>query len=237
MDFITQLPKTEAGYDSVMVAVEQLSKRAHFVVGYTTDTAEDVAVRYQKEIFRLHGLSDLVLSDRDSKFTSRFWSKLCGLLGYSRSSQQLFVPKEIESRNAQILENYYREFSNAASKDEHAFELGTDFAVGNEVLLAGDKLAPFHLGTTKRKLGARWIGPYSIAEKLGREYYRLALPPKLRLHPVFHTSLLNPYISFEHQRSRQRLFKVQLPDGGEGELVEDIFNHKKVGRRTLYEVK
>ncbi|OWZ07107.1 LOW QUALITY PROTEIN: Pol Polyprotein [Phytophthora megakarya] len=93
MDFITQLPKTEGGYDSVMVVVDQLSKRAHFAVGYTTDTAEDVGVRYQNEIFRPHGLPDLVLSDRDSKCTSSFWSKLCSLLGVGKKLTTAFRPQ------------------------------------------------------------------------------------------------------------------------------------------------
>ncbi|ETK90465.1 hypothetical protein L915_05779, partial [Phytophthora nicotianae] len=81
------------------------------------------------------------------------------------------------------------------------------FTVGDEVLLSGVNLAEKHLGTTKRKLGPRWIGPYAVTKTIGRGYYQLALPPKLRLHPVFHTSLIKPYIAADHRRAVQRIFK------------------------------
>ncbi|OWZ12782.1 Gag-pol Polyprotein [Phytophthora megakarya] len=69
MDFITGLPTTPRDYDSVMVVIDHLTKRAHFVAGKGTDAAIDVAVRFDKEIFRLHGLPNVVVSDRDAKFT------------------------------------------------------------------------------------------------------------------------------------------------------------------------
>lgn len=72
MDFITGLPSTSRGYDSVMVVIDHLTKRAHFVAGNCTDNAETVAQRFHQEIFRLHGLPNVVVSDRDSKFTSTF---------------------------------------------------------------------------------------------------------------------------------------------------------------------
>ncbi|ETM50199.1 hypothetical protein L914_05724, partial [Phytophthora nicotianae] len=81
------------------------------------------------------------------------------------------------------------------------------FTVGDEALLSGSNLAEKHLGTTKRKLGPRWIGPYAVTKTIGRGYYQLALPPKLRLHPVFHTSLIKPYIAADHRRAVQRIFK------------------------------
>ncbi|ETO60535.1 hypothetical protein F444_21290 [Phytophthora nicotianae P1976] len=74
------------------------------------------------------------------------------------------------------------------------------FTVGDEVLLFGVNLAEKHLGTTKRKRGPRWIGPYGVTKTIGGGYYQLALPPKLRLHPVFHTSLIKPYIAADHRR-------------------------------------
>ncbi|KAF4142679.1 putative integrase p49 (IN) [CHAIN 6] [Phytophthora infestans] len=112
-----------------------------------------------------------------------------------------------------------------------------NFNVGDEVLLPGQHLAARHLGTTKKKLGARWVGPFEVAKCIGRGYYQLRLPPKLRMHPVFHTSLLKPYISKELRRQRQTVFKVRLADGSEGELVDDIVNYKRVRGKPFYEVK
>ncbi|ETO73456.1 hypothetical protein F444_10599 [Phytophthora nicotianae P1976] len=64
------------------------------------------------------------------------------------------------------------------------------FKRGDEVMLSGEYLSVRHLGTTKKKFGAR---------------------------------------------QNQKLFKVRLADGTEGELVEDILNHKRSRKQTLYE--
>ncbi|GMF33626.1 unnamed protein product [Phytophthora lilii] len=69
-----------------------------------------------------------------------------------------------------------------------------EFKIGDRVLLSTNNLATFHAGTTKKKLGPKWIGPYAVSEKIGHDYYRLELPTRVKLHPVFHTSMLKPYI-------------------------------------------
>ncbi|GMF44209.1 unnamed protein product [Phytophthora fragariaefolia] len=110
-----------------------------------------------------------------------------------------------------------------------------EFDVGNQVLLSTANLADFHAGTTKKKLGPRWIGPYNVIEQVGHDYYRLKLPTGVKFHPVFHTSLLKPYIA--STRPEQAIFKVRLPDGSEGELVEDIDGYRKKKGKKEYHVK
>ncbi|DAZ95364.1 TPA: hypothetical protein N0F65_002158 [Lagenidium giganteum] len=110
------------------------------------------------------------------------------------------------------------------------------FDVGAEVLLAGGNLSARHLGTSKKKLGARWVGPYTITKRNGRGYYQLKLPPGIKIHPVFHTSALKPYIAQENRREFQRLFKVRLNDGTEAFASQST--SKSVTRGQLrYEVK
>ncbi|GMF59816.1 unnamed protein product [Phytophthora fragariaefolia] len=109
------------------------------------------------------------------------------------------------------------------------------FAVGEEVLLSTENLANYHAGTTKSKLGARWIGPYRVEQRLGHDYYELKLPKGVKFHPVFHTSYLKPYV--RDTSREQEPFKVQLPDGTEGELVDDIVGHKHIRGKDYYEVK
>jgi hypothetical protein len=76
MDFITKLPKTHKQHDSIMVMVDKLSKSAHFVPVQLTHKEAHIADVYMKEISRLHGISKTIVSDRDPKFTSKFWKGL-----------------------------------------------------------------------------------------------------------------------------------------------------------------
>ncbi|GJS97356.1 putative reverse transcriptase domain-containing protein [Tanacetum coccineum] len=71
MDFITKLPKTAAGYDSIWVIVDHLTKFAHFLPMKETDSTEKLTILYMKEIVARHGIPVSIISDRDSHFTSR----------------------------------------------------------------------------------------------------------------------------------------------------------------------
>ena len=73
MDFIVQLPHTSKDYDAIVVFVDRLSKRAHFIPSTTEATAPDTARIFFNNIFKHHGLPKVLISDRDPKFTSQFW--------------------------------------------------------------------------------------------------------------------------------------------------------------------
>jgi hypothetical protein len=76
MEFITRLPNLTKQNDVIMVVVEKLSKSAHFVPVKSTCKALDIANIFMKEIFILHGMPKEIVSNRDTKFTSRFWKSL-----------------------------------------------------------------------------------------------------------------------------------------------------------------
>jgi hypothetical protein len=76
MDFITGLPRMNKKHDSIMVVVDKLTKDAHFVPVKKTHTTTYIAKIFMKEIDRLHGIPRKIVSDRDTKFTSNFWSGL-----------------------------------------------------------------------------------------------------------------------------------------------------------------
>ena len=81
MDFITGLPITWKQYDSIMVVVDKLTKAAHFILVKSTHNTDDIANIFMEDIFKLHGLSKAIVSDRDVKFTSNFWKGLFVDLG------------------------------------------------------------------------------------------------------------------------------------------------------------
>lgn len=76
MDFITHLPRTNTGHDALFVVVDRFSKQLHAIATTGTATASDTAHLYFKNVFRHHGLPRSIVSDRDPRFTSRFWRAL-----------------------------------------------------------------------------------------------------------------------------------------------------------------
>ncbi|GJT24119.1 putative reverse transcriptase domain-containing protein [Tanacetum coccineum] len=81
MDFVTKLPKTSTGQDTIWVIVDRLTKSAHFLPMKETDSMEKLTRQYLKEVVSRHGVPVSIISDRDSKFTSHFWKSLNEALG------------------------------------------------------------------------------------------------------------------------------------------------------------
>ena len=73
MDFVVGLPLTGRKHDSVWVVVDRLIKSAHFLLVRTDYSLDKLAELYIKEIVRLHGIPISIISNRDLRFTSRFW--------------------------------------------------------------------------------------------------------------------------------------------------------------------
>ncbi|GJU63060.1 putative reverse transcriptase domain-containing protein [Tanacetum coccineum] len=72
MDFITKLPRTSSGYDTIWVIVDRLTKSAHFLPMREDYKMESLARLYLNEIVARHGVPILIISDRDSHFTSSY---------------------------------------------------------------------------------------------------------------------------------------------------------------------
>ncbi|WVZ49934.1 hypothetical protein U9M48_001249 [Paspalum notatum var. saurae] len=71
MDFVTGLPNTKKGNDSICVIVDRLTKTAHFIPVKTTHGGAKLAQLYIENVVRLHG--GRIVSDRGTQFTSKFW--------------------------------------------------------------------------------------------------------------------------------------------------------------------
>ncbi|KAD7116962.1 hypothetical protein E3N88_04230 [Mikania micrantha] len=81
MDFITKLPRTSSGHDTIWVIIDRLTKSAHFLPMRETFAMDKLARLYINEIVVRHGVPLSIISDRDSRFTSRFWQSLQKSLG------------------------------------------------------------------------------------------------------------------------------------------------------------
>nr|AAM01169.1 Putative retroelement [Oryza sativa Japonica Group] len=110
MDFITGLPRTSAGHDSIWVVVDRLTKVAHFIPVKTTYTGHKLAELYMARVVCLHGVPKKIVSDRGSQFTSKFWQKLQSELGTRLNFSTAYHPQtdgQTERVN-QILEDMLR---------------------------------------------------------------------------------------------------------------------------------
>ena len=110
MDFITGLPRTRSGYDSIWVVVDRLTKVAHFIPVKTTYSGAKLAKIYMTRIVCLHGVPRTIVSDRGTQFTSKFWNQLHQALGTRLEFSIAFHPQSDgrTKRVNQVLEDMLR---------------------------------------------------------------------------------------------------------------------------------
>jgi hypothetical protein len=274
IEFITKLHRIVKHHDSIMVVVEKLTKEAHFIPVKTAHKGKNIAEMYLKEVVRLHGVPKEIVSNRDPKFTSKFWKGLFKGFGTNLNLSATYHPESDgkTKRTTRIIESMLRMYvMDQPSKWEdyiHLVEFSynngyhaslkmspfetlygkkcntpvswdnpTDREVVGPELLKGmeekmEKIKKnlkaaqdrqksyayknrvfkyFKVGEhvffkvkAKRsflrlgrflKLLARYCGAFEILEKIEPVAYMLAFLASMRVHNVFHVSLLNKCVS------------------------------------------
>ena len=110
MDFVTHLPRTFRGHDTIWVIVDRLTKSAHFLAMNLRMSMAKLAQLYIKEIVRLHGVPSSIVSDGDPRFTSRLWQTLQGAMGSKLTIISAYHPQidGQSERTIQSLEDLLR---------------------------------------------------------------------------------------------------------------------------------
>jgi hypothetical protein len=317
MDFITGLPTSTKQNDAIMVVVDKLSKSAHFIPVKSTCKAIDIAQVFMKEVFRLHGMPREIISDRDTKFTSKFWKSLMAGLetkllfstayhpqtdgqtervnqiledmlrmhvmhqprkwedylplvefaynnGYQASlkmspfevlyGRQCNTPvswsnpvnrisigpdmlKEMEQQVTQIKQNL-KVAQNRQKSYADQKRTPREFKMGDHVYLRiKPRRSSLKMGACA-KLAPRYCGPFEVLDRVGPVAYRLALPPTVKAHNVFHVSLLKKYVHDANHIIDWSVIQVEP----EGEFLPEpqcILDRKEtpLRNRTIAQVK
>jgi IS30 family transposase len=110
MDFIVGLPRTRAGYDSIWVVVDRLTKSSHFILVKTNYSSAVLVELYMSQIVCLHGVPKKIVSDRGTRFTSHFCQQLHEALGTHLNFSSAYHPQTDgqTERTNQILEDMLR---------------------------------------------------------------------------------------------------------------------------------
>lgn len=161
-DLIVKLPQTKQGYDSITTWVDRLSRRVHFIPSRGDDSAVDVATNFFAHIFRHHGLPDSIVSDRDPKFTSKFWGHLMSLCGIRLQMSSSHHPQtdgasEVMNR---MVENYLRCYCSLRQDDWDVLLPAAEFAYNSAETL--------DLGSSPFEIDLGW-SPWSPIDILHKE--------------------------------------------------------------------
>ena len=144
-DLVTDLPDSE-GYTAVAVFVDRLTKMVHFAPCTKEVTASDYARLFVDTVFRHHGLPDVIISDRDPRFTSKFWTTLFELLGTDLRFSTAFHPQTDGQSEVTIrtLENFLRPY---VERNPHTWvkQLALAEFAANNTVNASTGYTPFFL--------------------------------------------------------------------------------------------
>ncbi|GKA88053.1 putative reverse transcriptase domain-containing protein [Tanacetum coccineum] len=186
MDFVTKLPKTSQGYDTIWVIVDRLTKSAIFTPMRETDPLDKLARMYLKEVVTRHGIPISIICDRDRDSASisggptseRLWYLFGSeYLGGCRSpvcwtevgEAQILGPELIQETTEKIIQIKQR-MQAARDRQKSYADLKRkpmEFQVGDKVML---KVSPWKgVVRTIRNSGRR---SYTVEAKLDSQYSR-----------------------------------------------------------------
>jgi transposase InsO family protein len=146
MDFITQLPRTKGGHDAIAVFVDRLTKMVRVAATKTEVSAEGAADLLVQNVVRHHGLPMSIVSDRDVRFTSKFYRHLANTWGIKLNMSTAYHPQtdgQTEVMN-RVLEDYLRSYTRATQDEWDELLAMAEFSMNNS-RNSSTKETPFYL--------------------------------------------------------------------------------------------
>nr|GEV86569.1 putative reverse transcriptase domain-containing protein [Tanacetum cinerariifolium] len=165
-DFVTKLPKSSQGYDTIWVIVDRLMKSAIFLPMKETDLMEKLERMYLKEVVTRHGIPISIIFDHD-EIVQKTTEKVIQIKQRTQAAHD-------------------RQKSYADLKREPM-----EFQVGDKVMLNVSPWKEVVRFGKRGKLNPRYVGTFKVLSKVGAVANKLELPQELsRVHSTFHASNL-----------------------------------------------
>ncbi|KAE9226727.1 hypothetical protein PF005_g5022 [Phytophthora fragariae] len=149
MDFIFGLPRDAEGRTGVLVFVDRFSKMVHLAPVAAEVTADESAELFLDLVFRHHGLPESIVSDRDLRFTSAFWTRLFALLG-TRLLMSTAAHPETDGQTERVnrvLEDVLRSYATSFASWSSFLPMA-EFALNNSTH-ASTGLTPFFVNNAR----------------------------------------------------------------------------------------
>ncbi|GJZ17008.1 putative reverse transcriptase domain-containing protein [Tanacetum coccineum] len=218
MDFVMKLSRTSSGHDTIWVIVDWLTKSTHFLPMRKDYKIDRLARLYLNEIVVRHDVPISIISDRDIRFTSRFWQSMQEALGTQLDISMAYHPQTDGQIEFSYNNSYHSSMKCAPFEALYGrkcrspimwVEVGEGQLIGPELVYANKRRKPLEFSVCdyvllkvspwkgvvrfrkKGKLAPRFVGPFEIIEKVDPVAYRLDLPEELNgVHDTFHVSNL-----------------------------------------------
>ncbi|GJV03098.1 putative reverse transcriptase domain-containing protein [Tanacetum coccineum] len=203
MYFITKLPKSSQGYDTIWVIVDRLTKSAIFIPMRETDPMEKLARMYLKKVVMRHEIPVSIICDPDPSYHASIkaapfealYGRKCHLpVCWAEAGEVQLTGLEIVQETTKKIIQIKQRSQAACDRQKSYVDLKRkpmEFQVGDRVML---KVSPWK-GVVRfgkwGKLNPIYVGPFKVLEKVGAVAYKLELPQELsRVHNTFHVSNL-----------------------------------------------
>ncbi|GJZ22385.1 putative reverse transcriptase domain-containing protein [Tanacetum coccineum] len=193
MDFVTKLPKSSQGYDTIWVIVDRLTKSAIFVPMRETESMDKLTRMYLKEVITKHVIPLLIICDRDPRFASHFWRSLQNALG---TSLDMSTAYHASIKAAPFEALYGRKcrspvcWAEVGQVQLTGLELVQEttekiIQIKQRMQVARDRKKSFDADFKA------YVGPFNVLERVGSVAYKIELPQELiRVYNTFHVSNL-----------------------------------------------
>ncbi|PHJ23283.1 retrotransposon ty3-gypsy subclass [Cystoisospora suis] len=237
-DLIMGLPKGKDGFDAIVTFVCQLTKMAHLVPEQQSINASELGEVLWVEVLPMLEFaynSTVRSSTKVSPFEMLYGftpeKPVCRKYGLPMQAPAANLPLQAEV----VLRRARRELDKPKLNQQrfaNAHRRDVEFKVGDKVWLKVSHL-PMATSSSSRSLSLRYRGPFKIIGRVGKRAYKLKLLPSMLMHPVFHVSLLKPWMKDTSSLRGSSSPQVAIGDKNENE-VQGIFKHQddpSTGRR------